>query len=236
MKPTARRRFLCPAFPDRGTAVLPASESRHLATVLRARPGDEISLVDGRGRCARAVLQRVENGSVVAEVLSVETAAGGSGPRGARVGLAAAIPKGNRADWMVQKAVEAGLDVFFPLLTRRGIATAEGTEKRARWERIAAEAAKQCGRATLPEFLDPRPLEAVLEATAAWPARVVADAGGRAPAGLPAGDAVVFVGPEGGWTPEERELLSVHPAIRLAPYVLRVETAAVLGVAVLATR
>jgi 16S rRNA (uracil1498-N3)-methyltransferase len=232
---TSTRSFLCPGFPDRGPARLPPGESRHLATVLRAAPGDEIRLLDGRGRRARARLTSVQDGAAVVDVLAVETLPRGSGPDGARVALAAAIPKGNRADWMIQKAVEVGLDAFFPILTRRGVATAEGAAKRARWERIAAEAAKQSGRAVLPELHEPRPLAEIAELTAGWPLRTVADADGGG-LGRVAGDAVVFVGPEGGWSAEERALLAGLVPLKLGPYTLRVETAAVLAVARLAGR
>ncbi|MCC6737600.1 MAG: 16S rRNA (uracil(1498)-N(3))-methyltransferase [Planctomycetia bacterium] len=230
-----KRTFLCPDLPERGPALLPPGESRHLATVMRAAPGDVLRLVDGRGRRAVARFLGLEGISARVEVVSCERAAAGSGPGGARVGVAAAIPKGARADWLVEKAVEAGLDVFFPILARRGVATAEGAEKRARWERIAAGAAKQCGRATVPELMEPRPLADVLAATAAWPVRVVADpAGGPVPGA--AGDALAFVGPEGGWAPEERAALAALPGMRLGPHILRVETAAVLAAAALAAR
>lgn len=230
-----KRTFLCPDLPDRGAALLPPGESRHLTGVLRAKPGEEVRLVDGRGRRGLARFLGLEGASARVEVLSTEREAGGSGRGGARVGLAAAIPKGARADWMIEKCVEAGLDVFFPLLTKRGVATAEGTAKRARWDRIAGETAKQSGRATVPELLEPRPLAEVLALTAGWPLRLVADpAGGAVPAGT--GDAIVFVGPEGGWDPDERAALASLHALKLGPHVLRVETAAVLGVAALSGR
>lgn len=227
------RRFLCPSLPDRGPVRLPEAESRHLATVLRAAPGDEVELLDGRGKRARARFSRLDGGRALVDVLEAETV---PAPRTGRVGLAAAVPKGSRADWMIEKAVEAGVEVFFPILARRGVATAEGAEKRARWERIAVESAKQCGRATLPELLEPRPLAQVLEETAGWPLRLLADPAGGPAGHLPAGDAVVFVGPEGGWAPEERALFSKFRPVRLGPYTLRVETAALLGVAALANR
>ncbi|MEK7467360.1 MAG: RsmE family RNA methyltransferase [Planctomycetota bacterium] len=230
-----KRTFLCPDIPERGAALLPPGESRHLKTVLRAKPGDEIRLVDGRGRRAMARFVGLEGTSARVEILATESATGGSGPAGHRVGLAAAIPKGARADWMIEKCVEAGLDVFFPVLTARGVATAEGASKRARWDRIATEAAKQCGRATVPELLEPRPLAEVLALTTGWSLRLLADIAGS---GVPAtaGDALVFVGPEGGWDAEERISLSSLPSVKLGPHILRIETAAVLGVAALAGR
>ena len=177
----------------------------------------------------------MEGSSARVDVMSSERATGGSGPGGTRIGLAAAIPKGARADWMIEKCVEAGLDVYFPILTKRGVATAEGAAKRARWDRIAAETAKQCGRASLPELLEPRPLADVLALTVSWPHRFLADHGGKSASPV-AGDALVFVGPEGGWAPEERSMLEAIQALKLGPHVLRVETAAVLGVAALAGR
>ncbi|KAF0244653.1 MAG: hypothetical protein FD180_2320 [Planctomycetota bacterium] len=230
-----KRTFLCPDLPERGAALLPPGESRHLATVLRAKPGDEVRLVDGRGRRAVARFVGMEGSSARVDVMSSERATGGSGPGGTRIGLAAAIPKGARADWMIEKCVEAGLDVYFPILTKRGVATAEGAAKRARWDRIAAETAKQCGRASLPELLEPRPLADVLALTVSWPHRFLADHGGKSASPV-AGDALVFVGPEGGWAPEERSMLEAIQALKLGPHVLRVETAAVLGVAALAGR
>lgn len=227
------RTFLCPDLPERGPAVLPAGESRHLATVLRAREGDAIAVSDGRGRLGTARVARIEHGVAHLEILAVARAAPRPAGRGA---VATAIPKGSRADWLIEKCVEAGVDAIFPVLTRRGVATAEGASRRERWGRLASEAAKQCGRAGLPEILEPRPLAEVLELTSSWPVRLVADPEGGPPGSVPHGDAVVFVGPEGGFAPDELTAMAAFPRLRLAPDILKVETAAVLAAAALALR
>lgn len=157
----------------------------------------------------------------------------------AYVTLFAAVLKGDRQDWLIQKAVELGVSRIQPLLCARGVVKGSAPDRTERWQRIAREAAEQCERGIVPQVADPVPLEratwggamalicterqgqpllAVLQALQAHP-------GIRRLA--------VFVGPEGGWTPEEVSALLARGAlaVSLGPRVLRAETAALAALA-----
>ena len=155
------------------------------------------------------------------------------GPLGRRVAVASAVPKGDRAEWLVEKLTEVGASRWIPLRTARSVVHPEGAGKAGRWQRIAQEAARQCGRADDLEIL---PLTevgkldvrgALLASTGSGAMRLVGD--------QLAADVLVLVGPEGGWEEREEEELVGRGAIRikLTPTILRVETAAVVAAAML---
>lgn len=209
--------------------VLQAEEARHVR-VRRHRPGDEVDLIDGEGKGYRVRLQTVEEGRVTGRIVRRMEDLGESP---VRLHLAAALVKGGRFDLVVEKATEVGVASITPVTARRSVARPGRREDR--WRRLARSAAKQCGRSRVPKVGEPVPL---LEAAAALAARsvplLVADP--EAPGDLrsvcAAGgvDAALFVGPEGGFEPEELQGLS-----RLGARVfawgnrrLRAETAAVV--------
>jgi len=168
------------------------------------------------------------------DIALLEVISSQSSPARRRVGLAAPLLGGDRGELLIRAATEAGMDVFFPILGRRGTAGAEAGALRDRWERIAWEASRWSGRAEAPEILTPRPLAQALVETRAWPARFYADPAGPRPGRPPARDSFIFVGPEGGWTPPEIASLAGLLPLRLSPYTLHVETVALLAVAALA--
>ena len=140
--------------------------------------------------------------------------------------LAFAPVKRAQTDWLVEKATELGVRTLQPVMTRRTVAD---RVKRERLESIAVEAAEQCGRTLLPTIADPVALPAFLTALAR--PLYFADETGGAPVSeaMHPGPAAILVGPEGGFTPEEREQVRAHPhavAISLGPRILRAETAA----------
>lgn len=137
-------------------------------------------------------------------------------------------------EWLVEKTVEAGVARIFPIAADRSVRKETGENSLRRWRRSAVEAAKQCGRADVPEVAEPMELsEAALRAGDG--VRIVATPG--ASARIPdlaagASRVIVFVGPEGGFAPGEQaeiERLGARPC-DLGPLVLRVETAAVVAV------
>jgi 16S rRNA (uracil1498-N3)-methyltransferase len=218
-----------------GTVVLDADEARHLRDVLRLRAGESIELFDADGRTAPATLARVDKREVIANVTDV------SEPEviRRRVVIASAVPKGERADWLVEKLGECGVHAWQPLNTDRSVVNDAGESKLARWRRIAIETAKQCrrrspmrierqvdvGRLPIP---DPNGLCCVLSTARAEPmARVLNSRPGVT-------QLCLLVGPEGGWS--EAELTSFEtrgwPAARLTDTILRLETAAFLAGAV----
>ena len=160
----------------------------------------------------------------------------------ARLTVASAVPKGERADWMVEKLSELGVFAFIPLAAARSVVLPQGTAKRQRWLRLAAEAAKQSRRIGVMRVDE---LTGVQQVLAEWtgagkPVVALSTGPDAAPIVQAAGalksaeELILLIGPEGGWTPEEEKLFSAAGAIRasLSKTVLRVETAAIAAAAV----
>jgi 16S rRNA (uracil1498-N3)-methyltransferase len=196
-------------------------DRHHLVRVLRLRPGDELTVGDGRGRWRAC---RLAAGGAVVPVAEVEEA---PAPAPALT-VAVALTKGERPELAVQKLTEVGVDRIVPFVAGRSVVRWEGERAERhveRLRRVAREAAMQSRRAHLPEVGALTDFATV----AALPGAARAERGGDPPSlRLP----VVLVGPEGGWTPEERAV--PLPAVGLGAPVLRAETAAVVAGALLA--
>jgi len=228
-----RRIHLPPERIGAARAELTAEARHYLRDVLRLSPGDEVELFDGRGGAWPA---RLEPGW---EALSLgeRRAAAAAGPA---VHLLFALAKGEKVDLVVQKATELGAARVAPFAAERSVVRLEpekGVERTVRWRRIAEEAARQCGRADVPEVAAPAPLEAALAAVPPGFRLVVLHGEGGAPlAALPLEGApglALVVGPEGGLTAEELRTCDAAGALRatLGPRTLRAETAAIVAVA-----
>ena len=205
---------------DLGAPVLDDDDRHHLERVLRLRPGDVVTVADGRGgwrRCRLGPGSRLDpHGDVTHE------------PRPDPVlSVAFALTKGERPELAVQKLTELGIDRIIPFQAQRSVAVWEGeraVRHLTRLRRVAREAAVQSRRAWLPEVSDLVPLASLL----GEPGAAIAD-----PAGAPPtlATSTLVIGPEGGFTPEERALAG--RTVRLGPHVLRAETAAMTAGALL---
>jgi 16S rRNA (uracil1498-N3)-methyltransferase len=227
-------------FPSAGPGLhrLEGEVARRLANVLRLREDDPLLLFAGDGREWLARIRRVEARAVLAEV--VELARLGAPPR-LLLDVRCALVRPQRFDWAVEKVTEAGADVIGALVTERTTERSTDGARRARWERIAAEAAEQSGRLWVPAIAPTSRLEEALQA-AAGPI-LVGDARGmafgEAARRIPeSGRLTVLVGPEGGFS--ERELAAAEACGALlasfGPHTLRSETAAVVATALIRTR
>lgn len=194
------------------------------------RSGDALVALDGRGAAWDAQIREVGRDAAVIELLG----RGSCAPDPAvHVTLFAAVLKGDRQDWLVQKAVELGVSRIQPIVCERSVVKPGGGEKADRWQRIAQEAAEQCERGIVPEVAVPIAL-----ADASWQdatALVCTERRGQPLlAALPRADRMaVFIGPEGGWGDEEVVWLEGRGAIpvSLGPRILRAETAALAALA-----
>ena len=210
------------------TLLLPGEEAHHVHKVLRARPGDEIEIVDGCGRLFLAQL----TGDREAVVLDKRPA--GILDEGG-VTLYQAVPKGRHMDLVVEKATELGVGRIVPLATERGVVKlSRGDGKVERWRRVALAAARQSLRLRVPEVGEPVPFARA--AREAGEGGVLLHAGPDLP---PMEDVVgegpvrLFGGPEGGWGDGELAFAG-DAGLRLAslgPFRLRSETAGVVAVA-----
>jgi 16S rRNA (uracil1498-N3)-methyltransferase len=233
-----RRLFVEGPLSAGANVTLDGATARRVASVLRLRAGDELTLFDGSGVEARASLVAIAPSRVEARVVSV---APGLREPAVRLTLYQSVVKGERFEWLVEKGTELGVARFVPLLSRRAVVRPGEGGKLDRWRRIAIEAAEQCGRAVVPEVSAPLRLEealASLEGTALMPyegeratgiaAALRSVAGGGRPASL-----ALIVGPEGGFEPDEVRLALSAGArpVSLGPRILRSETAGVVAAA-----
>ncbi|MHC5110631.1 MAG: RsmE family RNA methyltransferase [Planctomycetota bacterium] len=228
------RRLYC-ANLARGELVLSAEEAHHAASVLRLSVGDQVELFDGAGRCAEATLTAVRRKNVMALAETPRLAENYDAPW--RMTVAVALPKTQRQGVLIEKCTELGVAAIQPLLAHRSVAKPEGAAAVYKWQRRAIEAVKQCGRHWVPAIESPRSIEEVINDHSREDALWMAEAHpattpwlSQRLAGLPTGSRVtVLIGPEGGWSDEEKELALSRqlPGVRLAPHVLRTETAAI---------
>jgi 16S rRNA (uracil1498-N3)-methyltransferase len=235
-RPIVARRIHVPHLGP-GETVLDPVQAHHARDVLRLTDGAEVEVFDDAGRVGRGVL--LINGSAVAvRVERVDDAA--PARQSVRLTVAAAVPKGERADWMVEKLSELGVAAFIPLAAARSVVLPEGKNKRERWVRIATEAAKQSRRVGVMRIGElSRPGDVLKGEGPFWHLSTESEAApveiAQAIAALgPASSVCAVVGPEGGWTDEELRLFTNAgaQAVRLTETVLRVETAAVAAAAV----
>ena len=217
----------------RSVVELPADTASHLAKVLRARSGDSLIMFNGDGREFEGTIESVRGARVSAVVGDGRTADRESP---LSVTLIQCLPRGDRMDFIVQKATELGVARIVPVISQRSIVrlgAAQAQSKAAHWRAVAVGACEQCGRTRLPDIGAAQPLLNCLGAPApgTGPRWVFEPASGP-PAGCndtgAIADVQIAIGPEGGFAPEELEAFRVagFSKVSLGPRILRAETAA----------
>ena len=211
--------------------VLDSAEARHVSGSLRLNSGDRVVLTDGAGAVASGSLAAQRRGMAEVMVDTVDHL-----PRPAPgLTLAVAVLAGAAMDLVAMKAVELGVERLIPMCCQRSqISVKRAVTRMDHWHRISRQALKQCRRAWAMELASPTTLADLV--SRAEPERgVVAHPGGGTINELPPGrERLLLIGPEGGFSPEEEQILDAAgwPRICLGPYVLRAETAAIAGAAV----
>lgn len=229
------RRLFARSLPSGGGEVrLDPAAARH-ARVLRLREGDSVVLFDGAGAEAEATVLSIGD-----EVRCQVRAPSRERREGPTVVLCQCLPKGKKLDDIVRATTEIGVAAIHLITSERAISRPDEERADKRLERLGAvvrEAARQSGRALLPDVLAPAPLAEVLARAPEDAARLAFAPGGAGtlesacPSGARA--AWVLIGPEGGLAPEEIDLASRlgFAIVGLGPTVLRVETAAPVALA-----
>jgi 16S rRNA (uracil1498-N3)-methyltransferase len=218
------RLFVREPLSEGASVELEAGQANYLGNVLRLGVGAELLLFDGSSgewlaRIAEAGKKRMAL-AVERRICEPETIPD--------VWLAFAPVKRAQTDWLVEKATELGAARLIPVMTRRTVAE---RVRLGRLQSIAIEAAEQCGRTVLPQIAKPLPLAKLLEQRAPGRTLYFADEQGGEPAStaFEPGPALILIGPEGGFTDDERAKVRAQQnsvAISLGPRILRAETAA----------
>lgn len=212
---------------------LEESEGRHLAQVLRKEVGELVEVFDGQGASTAARIAAIgkKGGNVVLARITDVVADPVPTPA---VCVAAAVPKGERFKWMIEKLTEIGVDELQLLSTRRSVAE-PGADRVDKLTALVIAACKQARRNHLLKIHPVVPWSQFLKSPGGD--LFLCNADGSSPINAPisadASRLIVAVGPEGGWTPEEVDecsrCASFRGMIALSSHILRVETAAILS-------
>jgi 16S rRNA (uracil1498-N3)-methyltransferase len=240
-------RFFVPwPLPPDAACVLTGELAHRITRVLRLSPGDAVRLFDGSGREVDARIATIVRDSVTVTLQADVPSA----PAGPRLHLFASLIRSQRFEWMIEKATELGAATLQPVVSTRCQVRADefGRSKAERWVRLVIEAAEQCGRRTLPRLPDPVPFAEALDRATGVIVLPWEDDRDRAPSlgaalrllrepaegGVSVPELSIFIGPEGGFSPEEVGQSRQHGAlvVSLGPRVLRTETAAIAALAV----
>ncbi len=222
-------RFFTPDALGPGEYALTGPEAHHLSAVRRFAPGDEVVLFNGDGHDYPAHVLSVGKRTVVLSVLA-PVVVDRELPFPLVVG--SALPKGDRADFLIEKLTELGVTRFVPLLTARAVVQPKPAVVE-KFARAVIEASKQCGRNRLMTIDPPQKWSDFVTRTDLPASRVVLHTGPGLGRLVVSAGYVVAVGPEGGFSPEEMQAAVVAGwvAASLGPRVLRVETAALAAAA-----
>lgn len=230
---------------------LEATEAHHCREVLCMQPGEKLVVFNGHGHEATAEIVSASKDSIALRV----SQHGKTPPLACAITLGQAVPKGKNMELIVEKATELGAAAIVPLLSERTVVqidVADAARKREKWQRVAIEAAKQCGQNWLPEVAAPLGIKRFFESAARFDLMLIASlqpgarhlkeilAESERPELLPPAQSsprrvLVLVGPEGDFTPAEMNLAKsagCHP-MTLGPIILRTETAALYCLSVL---
>lgn len=217
----------------------------HLRDSLRLHQGDSLLLNDGCGTRYRVEVTRVTSQAIDSRIIDQHT---GLAHRTSPIVLGQALIKGDKMDWVIQKATELGVDTIVPVHSTHSVIKLRPERlehQRSRWERIARDAAQQSERWTIPTIADPIDLAQICRQYASAPVKGLLEERSSGPSlatiPLPQNHQhpiVLLVGPEGGWAAEEQRLAQEQGflPLTLGPRILRAETAAIAALSILQSR
>lgn len=232
-------RFFLHDAPMGDSVLLTGDDANHISRSLRMTIGDALTLCDGRGTDYQGEITEITARDVRVRLLS---SAPSTGEPDVRVMLFQGLPKGDKMELIVQKSVELGVSEIVPFAAARSISRPDGAaaaKKTIRWQKVADEAAGQSQRGALPAVREPVSFREALQLASACERVFLCYEGGgaalhdlltRKPASV-----AVFIGPEGGFAPEEVAAAESAGAVRisLGPRILRTETAPMAALSVI---
>jgi 16S rRNA (uracil1498-N3)-methyltransferase len=233
------RRLYCAQLPGAGERVELGQEAAHHALVLRLAVGDALELFDGRGARVAVRIEALAKRNLSCVALGAPE----SVPRTGRIVLVQCMPRGHKLDEIMRMTTEIGLSSLRLAWSERCVprkAKDRDEHKLERLLRIAVEAARQAEQAYLPDIVAPRPLSAVLAEAPpdAFKVALMERSAAPLPSVLPADEVWLVVGPEGGFSEQDRGQIGAagFGSVSLGRSILRTETAAVVGVGLLSER
>lgn len=225
-----------------GFATIEGSDVNHIRNVLRMKPGEEIRVCTDSGRNYFCQITDLTESFVRAEILEKEAE---STELPCRIYLFQGLPKNDKMEWIIQKTVELGVYEVIPVAMKNCVVKLDDKKAKSkvtRWQAIAESAAKQSKRSLIPEVKQPMSYKEALAYAKELDVKLVPYENEHGMAGtkkaveqIRKGDSIaVFIGPEGGFAPEEIELVrNEMNLISLGKRILRTETAAIATLAIL---
>jgi len=235
-------RSYCPHadFTQKTIVITDANEIHHIKDVLRLKAGDELCIFNGHSQEAQAAIVSVKETEVRASIKTVRQAVSTDT---SKIILACAVPKKAKFEFIIEKCTELGVDEIIPLKTKRTeviFAKDKVLAKQERFQKVALNAAKQCGRLNIPKIHPMTALADVLKNRDPQGIGLIPSLNGQ-PKHIrevllgtqQAGEIMIFIGPEGDFTPDEVSLAQEHGClpVSLGETVLKVDTAAITTVA-----
>ncbi len=226
-----------------GEAVITGGDVNHIRNVLRMRPGDKVMVSDGKERDYCCRLKEIGCDRVIADILEKKPA---ETELPARLYLFQGLPKSDKMELIIQKAVELGVYQVIPVVTRRAVVKLDEKKEEAkvrRWNKIAESAAKQSGRSVIPQVTVVMSFKEALTFAGGFEVKVIPFEHARGMDGTrqefgrigPGMDVGIFIGPEGGFEDEEIALAASAGvrAVSLGRRILRTETAGLMVMSVI---
>lgn len=233
-----RRFFIDSSNIDGSTAIITGSEALHLQKVLRMGVGDKISLFDGKGHIYLAVIEEVSKKSIHATILETKRAI----EQEPYLHLGIGLLKGAKMDLIIQKATELGANTISPFISKHCAIHEKSNTRLERWEKIALEACKQCGRPIPPEITPIYDFKAILtdgkkhdKKIIFWEKEQTAGLGECFSTGESLRSVFALIGPEGGFSKDEisRAAAAGFKPVTLGQRTLRAETAVLAAISIL---
>ena len=201
------RFFVEPGCVSGQNVTIAGDDVKHISKVLRLRQGDEISVCDGCGNDYICSIDEITASSVTANVMQTLV---NKTESPLHITIYQGLPKSDKMDYIVQKCVELGVVSVVPVVTKRAVSRPHDCDKKiARWQKIANEAAKQCGRGILPKVGDLQSFEQVIDSLDSDALNILPYENEDqcklrdAISGYTGTDVNIIIGPEGGFDPEE---------------------------------